>query len=203
MKKKFATVLKKTAVFGVLLCAVLAFSACGTITSGDAAEFSDDVVAIDTDAIPEEGRMPTEGEEQEIDKSVTGTVTLSVECSTILDNINSLDKNKVSIVPEDGIIYPAQKVTFYQGETVFDVLKREMIENKIHFEFSESPVYQSVYIEGIANFYEFDCGDLSGWTYCVNGWFPNYGCSRFLLTDGDVVEWHYTCDLGKDVGSEM
>ena len=56
------------------------------------------------------------------------------------------------------------------------------------------------YIEGIHNLYEFDCGDLSGWMYKVNGWFPNYGCSRYQLKQGDVIEWVYTCDLGKDVG---
>ncbi len=43
-------------------------------------------------------------------------------------------------------------------------------------------------------------GNLSGWMYSVNGWFPNYGCSRYALKDGDIVEWRYTCDLGYDVG---
>ena len=36
--------------------------------------------------------------------------------------------------------------------------------------------------------------------YKVNGWFPNYGCSRYSLKQGDVIEWVYTCDLGRDVG---
>jgi hypothetical protein len=36
--------------------------------------------------------------------------------------------------------------------------------------------------------------------YNVNDWFPNYGCSRYALQDGDVVRWVYTCDLGADVG---
>lgn len=39
--------------------------------------------------------------------------------------------------------------------------------------------------------------------YSVNGWFPNYGCSRYQLKNGDVVEWCYTCDLGEDLGSGM
>lgn len=39
--------------------------------------------------------------------------------------------------------------------------------------------------------------------YAVNGWFPNYGCSRYQLKNGDVVEWCYTCDLGEDLGSGM
>ena len=73
-------------------------------------------------------------------------------------------------------------------------------DNKIHLEFSDTPVYNSAYIEGVANLYEFDVGNLSGWMYQVNGWFPNYGCSRYQLKDGDVVEWVYTCDLGNDVG---
>ena len=39
--------------------------------------------------------------------------------------------------------------------------------------------------------------------YNVNGWFPNYGCSRYALQDGDVIRWRYTCDLGADVGGSM
>ena len=60
--------------------------------------------------------------------------------------------------------------------------------------------YNSAYIEGIGNIYEFDCGELSGWLYKVNGNFPSYGCSRYKLKPGDKVEWVYTCDLGNDVG---
>jgi len=67
-------------------------------------------------------------------------------------------------------------------------------------EFEDTPMYNSAYIESINNLYEFDVGELSGWVYEVNGWFPNYGCSRYQLLDGDVVRWLYTCDLGKDVG---
>ena len=36
----------------------------------------------------------------------------------------------------------------------------------------------------------------------VNGEFPQYGCSRYELHDKDVIEWGYTCDLGRDVGCE-
>ena len=91
-------------------------------------------------------------------------------------------------------------VTFYAGESVFNVLQRTCKQQGIHMEFSNTPVYNSAYIEGIHNLYEFDVGNESGWMYRVNGWFPNYGCSRYLLKDGDVIEWVYTCDLGDDVG---
>ena len=56
-------------------------------------------------------------------------------------------------------------------------------------EFEDTPMYNSAYIEGINNLYEFDCGELSGWMYKVNGWFPNYGCSRYQLKEGDTIEW--------------
>ena len=67
-------------------------------------------------------------------------------------------------------------------------------------EASWTPIYNSAYVEGIHNLYEFDCGALSGWMYKVNGWYPNYGCSRYQMKDGDVVEWRFTCDLGNDIG---
>lgn len=128
------------------------------------------------------------------------TCTLSIRCETILDNLDQLAPEKRAVLPEDGLILAETSVTFYAGESVFDVLLREMQARKIHLEFENTPMYQSTYIEGIHNLYEFDCGDLSGWMYRVNGWFPNYGCSRYYLQDGDQVEWLYTCDLGRDIG---
>ena len=38
--------------------------------------------------------------------------------------------------------------------------------------------------------------------YSVNGAFPNYGCSQYVVQDGDIIVWHYTCDLGADLGAE-
>ncbi len=64
-------------------------------------------------------------------------------------------------------------------------------------EFVDTPVYGSVYIEGIGNLYEFDAGPLSGWRYSVNGWYPNYGCSLYPLSPGDRVEWVYALDPGE------
>ncbi len=152
-----------------------------------------------TDPVPEGKPLPVEPQDVTF-SDVPHTCTLSVRCDTILDNMDWLDPEKVELVPEDGVIFPATEVTFYEGESVFNVLQREMKKAKIHMEFEDTPMYNSAYIEGIHNLYEFDCGELSGWMYKVNGWFPNYGCSRYQLQEGDVVEWVYTCDLGVDVG---
>ena len=128
------------------------------------------------------------------------TCTLSISCATILANMADLDPDKTALVPADGWILAPTTVTFSEGESVFDVLRRVCRERAIHMEYTDTPAYGSAYLEGIGNLYELDCGPLSGWMYSVNGWFPNYGCSRYTLRDGDVVRWVYTCDLGEDVG---
>ena len=128
--------------------------------------------------------------------------TLSVTCAVLVGNA-ALDSEKAALVPADGVIFPAASVEFYSGESVFNLLSREMRKNGIHMEFKSSAAYRTAYVEGIGNLYEFDAGELSGWMYRVNGSFPNKGCSSYLLSDGDTVEWVYTCDLGKDVGAEQ
>ena len=155
-----------------------------------------------TDPVPEGKPLPVEPEDQEVDKKKTYTCTFSIECSTILNNLSDLDPDKRELIPSNGVILAPTKVTFYEGESVFDVLQRVCKEKGIHLESSWTPIYNSAYIEGIHNLYEFDCGELSGWMYRVNGWYPNYGCSRYQLVDGEKVEFRYTCDLGKDVGCE-
>ena len=152
-----------------------------------------------TEPVPEGEPVPVEPQNTEITNKEL-TCTLSVRCDTILNNLSWLNSEKADIVPKDGVIFAEKTVTFYEGESVFNLLLREMKRNKIHMEFENTPIYNSAYIEGIANLYEFDCGELSGWMYKVNNWFPNYGCSRYTLKDGDRVEWVYTCDLGNDVG---
>ena len=141
---------------------------------------------------------PVEPENQQKGKPIT--VTFSIECSTILNNLDMLDPDKLEMVPSGGVILKKTAVSCYEGESVFDVLQRVCRDNGIHMESEFTPIYNSAYVEGIHNLYEFDCGSLSGWMYRVNGWYPNYGSSRYVLEDGDLVEWRYTCDLGHDVG---
>ncbi len=143
--------------------------------------------------------LPVETKDTQIsDKPFT--CTLSVRCDTVLSNIEWLDESKTGIVPKDGVIFPETTVSFYEGESVFNLLLREMKRNKIHLEYVNTPVYNSAYIEETGNLYEFDCGELSGWMYKVNGVFPNYGSSRYQLKDGDRIEWAYTSSLGENIG---
>lgn len=146
-------------------------------------------------AAPEEQQTPGDDKKN--------VCTLLIDCSVLLQHMEELSEGKTALVPSDGVIYSSTEVEVQEGDSVFSILLREMQANKIHMEYSSNPAYNSAYIEGIANLYEFDCGELSGWMYSVNGEYPNYGCSQYTVKPGDVIEWHYTCDLGKDLGKAV
>lgn len=132
------------------------------------------------------------------------TVTLSINCSTVLDNWDDLDPalQRGDYIPENGVILPPTEYVLREGDTVYDILSRALRHNKIQMEYqgADENSYGTVYIQGINYLYEFSCGPYSGWMYKVDGLYPNYGCSRYELKDGQKIEWVYTCNLGNDVG---
>lgn len=132
------------------------------------------------------------------------TVFISIRCDTILKNYDDLrpELKSEEFVPANAIILAKNEYVLRPGDTVFDILDRAVRYNKIQMEFqgADKNSFGSVYVQGIHHLYEFSCGPLSGWMYKVNGAFPNYGCSKYVLKDGDIIEWVYTCDLGRDVG---
>lgn len=154
-----------------------------------------------TDSVPHGKPAPQEPQTQVVDKEKTLTCTLTISCATILNNMDKLKPNKVSVLPQNGVIFSTQKVTFRAGESVFDVLVRETKARGIHFDFENVPAFNTKYIKGIGNIYERDCGEASGWQYSVNGWFPGYGVSRYTLKEGDDLRLLYTCDNGGDIGN--
>lgn len=143
---------------------------------------------------------PVEPADQEVNPNVPLTATLTIRVDTLLNNMDLLDESKHFLVPSDGVIMETRTVYFSENENVYDVLRRETSASGIHMVSRHVPIYNSAYVEAIHNLFEFDGGPLSGWMYCVNGWFPNYGASRYILQQGDVIEWLYTVDLGQDIG---
>ena len=132
------------------------------------------------------------------------TVTLEIRCDTLSQNMDYLETPALEDwIPEDGVILAWTEYKGTTDNTVFDALNTLCRNNDIHMEFSFTPIYESNYIEGIGYLYEFDAGPASGWMYKVNGWFPNYGCSSYYLSDGDEIVWCYTCrGYGADVGDD-
>ncbi len=169
-------------------------------TSGDSATAGGDSApsAADTEADAEPD--PTPAPEPEPEKK--STCTISIRCDTILSNMDNLDPDKSGYVPSSGTILSTTTVSISEGDSVYDVLKRACSAAGIQMEASYTAAYGSYYVEGIGHLYEFDCGPESGWMYKVNGWFPNYGCSSYSVSDGDTIVFCYTCNgLGADVGA--
>lgn len=135
------------------------------------------------------------------------TVFISIDAGAVLDNWDKLDPalRDEKYVPKDGVILEKTEYVLRPNDTVFDILLRTVRHNKIHMEYqgADENVFGSVYIQGINHLYEFSCGPLSGWMYSVNGEYPEYGISRYVLEDGDEIEFKYTCDLGRDIGHEF
>lgn len=128
------------------------------------------------------------------------TVTIAINCQTMVDKGLAKQEKFQGVVPADGVILPVTRVEITDGETVFSVLQRATREHKIQLVYKGSQ--GTPYIQGINNLYEFDSGPLSGWMYCVNKLYAHYGCNETKLKNGDTIEWNYTCDMGKDLGRQ-
>jgi len=122
---------------------------------------------------------------------IAGTVTMSVDCLTVVGKISD------AYIPKNGIILDVTAFAFEEGETAFDILKEASAKYGFALEYSGGNA--SPYIEGISYLYEFDHGDLSGWQFFVNGESASVGCGDYKLSDGDAIVWKYTCDMGKDI----
>ena len=109
---------------------------------------------------------------------------VTISCKTAVDS-GKLSDIMQGLLPADGMILDCYEVRYDDGASAFDVIAAAAKENKIHMEYKGGKSLP--YIEGAENLYEFDCGPESGWMYKVNGWFPNYGCSRYQLKEGDTI----------------
>ena len=127
-------------------------------------------------------------------EKVDGKCTVMVECKTILNNMDKLDLDLRKLVPSKGVILKKTTVGLQKNDTAFSVLSRTLKKNKINFETSGSG--ENVYVKGISDFYEFSCGQESGWLYAVNGKQPKVSAGAYNIKNGDEIVWHYTCALG-------
>lgn len=119
--------------------------------------------------------------------TVQGSITFSVRCDAIKD---------IDGIPSDGVVIEMMSLSFGKGESVFDLLDKAARISHVTI------VEKGGYVSSIANISEQSYGDLSGWVYFVNGRMPSVGCREYFPKDGDVIEWHYTKDLGKDITPE-
>lgn len=158
----------------------------------DSQKSDDDNKSQDNQNTPAQDTKQPEESDQKGD-----TVTLTIRCDTAVNNGMHLESKWAGIVPASGCILDTTTFEINDGDTVFDVLCQARDKFKLHMQYKGAG--SGIYVEGINNLYEFDGGRWSGWMYCVNDWYPNYGCGVYYLQPGDVIEWNYTCDLGCDL----
>ena len=116
--------------------------------------------------------------------------TLTIECKAILSNMDDLKPGHEKYVPKNGYILNNYTCAVNSGDTVFDVLEKACDDNSIILT-SHSSGY-GVYVAGINNLDEFDCGSQSGWKYKVNGVDANRSCGYYKLTGGENIVFYYT-----------
>jgi hypothetical protein len=100
-----------------------------------------------------------------------------------------------------GTILTNTEVEIKEGDTVLDVLTRITKQKNIPMDYSG--IKGTAYIKGIGNVYELDYGPTSGWLYRVNGKFSNKSAGTYTIKSGDVIEWLYTEDLGKEFNTNI
>ncbi len=107
----------------------------------------------------------------------------------------TLSIDKLTI--DEGQVIKPTTVELKANDTVWALTKREMDKRDIDYDYSGSDV---IYVKSIDGVGEFDYGPTSGWMYSVNGNFSEKGANQYKLKDGDKVKWHYSTNLGKDLG---
>lgn len=124
-------------------------------------------------------------------KTDTVTCTVTVECKSILDHMDDLKEGHEEFVPDDGYIIKDYTYKAKKGYTAYDALKNACKKSDIKLT-AKSTSY-GIYISGINNLDEFDCGKQSGWMYSVNGIMPNTTCGNVSVDDGDSIVFTYVC----------
>ena len=127
----------------------------------------------------------------------TKTVTVTIVCSNALAS-PSLPESVRALLPAGGVMLQ-RSVELQPGDTAWSVTQRVCREAGLAIESHAAAAQNAVYVEGIGQLYEFDCGEGSGWIYKVNGTAPGRGCDQCALNAGDRLVWAYTCNYGNDV----
>ena len=123
--------------------------------------------------------------------SKTVTCTITVECKNIHKHMSQLKSGHERFVPNDGYIIHAESHTVDRGSTAYDMLKLACNAHGIRL--TARNTSYGVYVVGINNLDEKDCGGVSGWMYKVNGTAPLTSCGKYKMDSGDNLVFYYVC----------
>ncbi len=77
----------------------------------------------------------------------------------------------------------------YEGETAFSLLKRCAEKNSFSIESTYYDEFDSTMINSINNVVSGTEGKY--WQYYVNDMLPNVGADKYIVTNGDMVQWSF------------
>ena len=137
-----------------------------------------------------ETQRQTEKTQRQTEKTQSESVeiTISVTCKNAL-RYESTTKEGEELeldLPQSGYIIESTRLTLESGATVFDALEAACRESGVPLGYQSKS-----YITRIGNLEEKACTGASGWMYRVNGENPTKGASKYILENGDAVEWYY------------
>lgn len=103
---------------------------------------------------------------------------------------------KVNVKGLNGKLLSAKDIILEDGDTAYSVLVKAVGNSNI----DARVIDHHTYVSSIHQLGEFEHGEGSGWLYKINDIYPKQYAGLFVLKPGDVMEWVYTKDYGKDVG---
>ena len=110
-------------------------------------------------------------------------VTVTVECQDAVE----YGYEAALAVSEDGLLAEGA-VGLAEGGTALDALRGTALVVA-----TEDSAYGE-YVVSVASLAQGDCGGASGWTFTVNGEYPETSAGETVLQEGDEAVWAYYCE---------
>lgn len=173
------TKLKKILAIMLILVMVFSLSACRITINKNSNEGADPEKALE--GIAKANLIP---------------YTLTIDASLLKENPDSITNEAVEgLIPDDGMIMLNGEFVCTAGLSVMDATIIGLKEKGLSYDNSQG------YMSMLADLSSGDAGDYSGWLVKVNGEFPTVGVEQIEINTGDIVEWVFSLDGGKDVGA--
>lgn len=126
------------------------------------------------------------------------TCTIEIRCDNAATKKDTITNPGIrDAIPDDGTILEVTAYSGTEGFSVYDVLAAVTAMHNPVIPITAQKTSMGVYVASINNLAQTNVGPNSGWMYWVNGQAPNYTCGRYIVKDGDVIQWKYV--LGPQV----
>ena len=133
-----------------------------------------------------------QGEDATSGSSPTGesiVCTVGVSVQPALDNIDLMKPESLELLPESGWMLEPVEMTVSEGTTCLEVLQWACQEAKLPVVTSGEPPF----VEGIGGLNNGDGGDVSGWTYTLNGEMLMVSAAIQEIQEGDELIYSFVC----------